>query len=327
MNRLNLFRLFEQRSRRRLRVLMYHRFSEDAHPLRISSAEFERHLKYLKTNARVITIDEAIDGLKGTRPLPDFSTVITIDDGYRDSYEIAYPLLKKYGLPATMYAVSSFLEGKIWLWTDKTRFILEQTTLDRYETFIVGKKISARLSDHASRLNAAAALNDTLKRMRNDDKEKALEKIANDLSVAVPERPPAEYSGFSSREASEMAENGITIGSHTVSHPLMDKINASEQEKEAIDSRRRLEELIGRDVWHFCYPNGSFDRGARTAVEKAGYRSAVSSDFGQCMPGDEIDILRRIPAEADTLAFLQNFTGLEEFKRSIRSRYRTRSAL
>ena len=326
MNQLKVLRLFETRMKRRLRVLMYHRFSVEQHPHRISAPELERQLKYLKRYARVISIDEAIDGLTGRIRLPDFPTVITIDDGYRDSYEIAYPILKKLGLPATLYAVSSLLEGKAWLWTDKARYITEHTNFDLVETSIGRRHFSIPLSDSRSRLHAASILNEALKQMSNDDKETALEKLADDLAVQLPETPPAEYSGFTAAEAAEMGANGITIGSHTVSHPLMNRITAREQETEAKESKRRLAELTGLEISHFCYPNGSFDDGARLAVRNAGYRSAVSSDFGYCRREDDLDLLPRIPAEDDMLAFLQNFTGLEGVKRSTRRLLRGGSA-
>lgn len=326
MNQLKVLRLFETRMKRRLRVLMYHRFSMEKHPHRVSAAEFERQLKYLKRYARVISIDEAIDGLTGKIHLPDFSTVITIDDGYRDSYEIAFPILRKLGLPATMYAVSSFMEGRAWLWTDKARYVTEHTSADSVETSVGSRLFSIPLSDPGSRLDAASMLNEALKQMSNDDKEIALEKLADDLGVHLPETPPAEYSGFNAAEAAEMGTNGITIGSHTISHPLMNRITAREQESEAKESRRRLAELTGLEISHFCYPNGSFDDGARLAVRNAGYRSAVSSDFGYCRREDDLDLLPRIPAEDDMLAFLQNYTGLEGVKRSTRRLLRGGSA-
>ncbi|MCX7697854.1 MAG: polysaccharide deacetylase family protein, partial [Candidatus Goldbacteria bacterium] len=104
-----------------INVLCYHKFynvdevidGKKKDLFSISSEIFEEHLKFLKENGyNVISMKEYLSFLDGVGSIPDNSVIITIDDGYKSVYDIAFPLLKKYGYPATIYIYSVFFGGK-----------------------------------------------------------------------------------------------------------------------------------------------------------------------------------------------------------------------
>jgi len=91
-------------------VLCYHRFGTKASKLTVTPAAFAAQMDYLAQNGyHVIPLSHLPDFLDGKEPLPRKSVIVTIDDGYRASYEIAYPILRKHGFPATVFLYSDFV--------------------------------------------------------------------------------------------------------------------------------------------------------------------------------------------------------------------------
>lgn len=91
-------------------ILCYHRFGNTRSKLVVSGADFEAQMAYLAHNGyRVVRLQELVGFLQGRSPLPRKSVVLSIDDGYRSSYQIAFPILKKYGFPATVFLYTDFV--------------------------------------------------------------------------------------------------------------------------------------------------------------------------------------------------------------------------
>lgn len=317
--RLGVMRAFELFERSRVRILMYHRFTTGTHPHRISAGAFEAQLRYLAARANVISLETAVNALKGGDRSPPFPVVITIDDGYRDAYEVAFPLLSKYKLPATVYAVTGLVDRQCWLWTDVARYLLRTSKKERVEAEIGGKAYQLFPGDGVGSLETAGKINDRLKEMPDNEKDAALRSLADVLDVTMPEAPVEEYAGITPDQAREMDRSGVRVESHTSSHPLMTRIGPERMYREAVRSKARLEEILEREVNHFCYPNGAYHRAAAEAAERAGYHSAVTTDFGSCRTGDDPFALKRLSAEPDMGLFLQNLSGFETFKRRLRS--------
>jgi len=103
-------------------ILCYHQFTRGRikNRMQVSSAAFEAQMRYLKDNAyRVITLGELEGFLAGIRPIPKRAVVVTIDDGYRSTYDIAYPILRRLGLRATVFVYTDFVGGGLSLTWDQ----------------------------------------------------------------------------------------------------------------------------------------------------------------------------------------------------------------
>jgi peptidoglycan/xylan/chitin deacetylase (PgdA/CDA1 family) len=312
------FAPFHWAMREKLLILTYHRFSLDEETGKISAREFENHLSYLKQNNRILPLAETIEHLKRGKTLPPHATVITIDDGYRDAFEIAFPILQKYELPAALYAVTDFIEGKIWLWTDLMRYVLLNTKSERVEiSFGETDKIETVLHDKTKRLETANRINSRLKKMPNAEKEKMIEKIARDLAVEIPAAPTAEFAALNVREAREMDAGFVKIESHTMTHPILPNVERAALDFEMRGSKKRLEEILDREIKHFCYPNGSFDEAARQAAIDAGYESATTTDYGFNSLQSDRFLLHRIDAQSAIESFAQSVSGFEAVKQKL----------
>jgi peptidoglycan/xylan/chitin deacetylase (PgdA/CDA1 family) len=318
MYNLGAFAPFRLANREKVLILTYHRFSREKNAHTISSAEFAAQLEYLNKNNRVLSLSDTIDCLENGKSLPPNTTVITIDDGYSDAYEIAFPVLKKFKMPATLYVVTDFLDEKCWLWTDLMRYVLLKTESDSVKIEFEGEdKIESELGGETQRLETASRINSRLKKMPNEQKEAKIKEIAESLNVEIPPLPTEEFSPVSWQQAREMDAENVKIESHTATHPILTNICKKQLDFELKTSKMRLEEILDREVGHFCYPNGSFNENAQKAVEKAGYKSAVTTDYGFNEKHSNRFLLKRIDAQSNIANFAQSVSGFEAIKQKI----------
>lgn len=315
------FAPFRWANRGSLCVLMYHRFSRNEEGDKISADEFTAHLDYLSRHANVLSLSETIETLKNGDSLPPNAVVITIDDGYADSFDIAFPLLRKFQIPATVYAVTNFLDGKCWLWTDLMRFVLSETTLENVRIEFAGDdKIEAKLNGKQSRLQTASRINTRLKKMSNESKDSKIEEIAHILKVEIPATPTGDFAAVSWEQAREMDAGSVQIESHTVTHPILTNIAQNELDDELRESKKRLETKLNKEVKHFCYPNGNLNETVRKSVENAGYESAVTTAYGFVETGASRFLLNRIDAPPKIESFAQSASGFDVLRSRLKSR-------
>lgn len=299
---------------------MYHRFSEGENSFAISRNVFREHLKYLTKRYSIIPLSEVVDYLKKNKSLPDNVAALTIDDGYVDAYEIAFPVLKEYGVPATIFVVTDFLDKKDWVWTDKMRYVMSRIGEKEINLQVGDKRLLMNLNGSDSRFKSAARINDILKRMNEDDKNKNLNQIASSFEIEIPDLPTKEFAPVSWQHAREMDKNNVAVESHTVTHPILTNVDDAQLQTELTESRVRLKAELERDANIFCYPNGNYDARVRGAVEQAGYASAVTTVEGFNEKGVDPFSLKRFSAEFDIEHFAQTTSGFELWKNNLRAR-------
>ncbi|MGH9934634.1 MAG: polysaccharide deacetylase family protein, partial [Blastocatellia bacterium] len=204
-------------SRRRALILTYHRFSASENDDGGTSARaFAEQLEYLKAHYNVVPLSRLVERIIASEPLPHGLAAITIDDGYRDSYEVAYPLLRRYGLTASLFVVTGFADRRAWIWTDKARFLVQQAARSQLTTKIGESELRLELNGEGSRRGASDRINSIIKRLPDELKEEAIERLSRELGVTMPRTPPEEYGCVTWDQAREMDANGVEIGSHTL---------------------------------------------------------------------------------------------------------------
>jgi len=164
-------------------ILTYHRFSECDGGLATSARAFRKQLDYLTGHYSIIPLAKILELLTNGLDLPPSPVAITIDDGHRDAYEIAFPILARYHAPATMFVVTDFIDRKSWLWTDKLPFLTTRTRASEFEMVIDGLRLRFELSNRASRLEAASRINAVLKSLRDERKDVNIVKVASSMRV------------------------------------------------------------------------------------------------------------------------------------------------
>ena len=318
--RAGAFAPFRAANRGRVLILTYHRFSREADPLATPASAFDAHLRYLKTHYTLVPLSRVAAHYAGREELPPRAACVTIDDGFADAYEVALPLLRRHGAPATLFVITDFLDGRAWMWTDKLRHVALSTKSERLAAELGGRAFDLKLAGRASRLAAAGRLNSELKRLAGDARDETIRRVAAAHGVALPPRPPAEFGPVTWEQARELDAAGVALGSHTVSHPILTNADDAQLAAELRDSRTRLEAELGRPVPLFCYPNGSFDERVRRETERAGYTCAVTTRPGLNERRADPFTLRRVPAEHDLPHFVQSTSGFEQLKNRLRRR-------
>ncbi len=309
------FAPFHLLTRGKFLILTYHRFSRENDPLKISSEEFAAHLAYLKKYNRVLPLTKIIDALETGKTLPTNAAAITIDDGYADAFDIAFPLLKKFDLPATLFVVTDWIDEKCWLWTDLMRYILAETELTNLKIeFKDGEIFETVLSDKQQRLTTASRVNARLKKLPDEAKDAKIKEIAENLNVKIPALPTVDFAPVNWEQAREMDANNLSVESHTVTHPILTNIDQARLDFELQTSKKRLELILGRRIEHFCYPNGSLDARVRKSVENAGYKSAVTTAYGFNRKDANRFLLNRIDASSAIENFAQSACGFEAMR-------------
>lgn len=295
--------------RRVPRIVMYHRLQERPGGLFPCVDLFEEQVRHLSGCYRVLSLGQLHESLvSGT--VPDNAVVLTIDDGYEDSYRLAFPVLQKYGVPATLYVTTDFLDGRMWFWWDAVTFILNRTPRTALTFAAGGVNRTFKLEQEHERRAAWSAIGTVCLTLCVAERERLLAALADDLHVSVPEAPPPEFRAITSQQVREMAANGIEIGSHTCSHLRLSLASEAELAHEVVDSKRRLEHLLGTPVRSFCYPFGrqeDLNDTVRRAVVDAGYRTAVVA-YHDSRVTDDLFALRRLGADSE----------MKEFRRIVR---------
>ncbi len=111
-------------------ILLYHRISpaEDTYHRPLDPVSFREQIKYIADNFKILGLEQLAGMIRSGRSLPEKAAVITIDDGYRDSYDYAYPILQEYEVPATVFVVTGNLDNRELFWWDRVEYILKHTT-------------------------------------------------------------------------------------------------------------------------------------------------------------------------------------------------------
>lgn len=312
------FAPFRAANRGRVLLLTYHRFSRGREGNATPADDFDAHLRYLKARYTLVPLSRVAAHYAGRAELPPRAACVTIDDGFADAYDVALPVLKRHGVPATLFVITDFLDGRAWMWTDKLRHVALETESPRLAADVAGRAFDLRLDGRASRLAAASRLNSELKKLPARARDAEIERVAGAHGVALPPSPPAAFAPVTWGQARELDASGVELGSHTVTHPILTHASDEELRRELRDSRARLEEELGRAVDLFCYPNGSYDERVRRETERAGYACAVTTRPGLNERRADPLALRRLPAEDDLPHFVQSTSGFEQLKNRLR---------
>ena len=285
------------RHRREFGVVMFHSFSER------DQANVEAICAHIARHFEPVSLSAILDALDGRKAFPNNAITITVDDGYRNFFLYGHSIFRRNRIPATLYAVAGFSGGQMWLWPDQIEFGLRHTPHSSIRAPLGdGEPLELTLRTPEEKADSIFRLTETLKEVSNDRRLTFLGEFGSLCGVDIPPHPPRGYEAMNWDELRAVASDGVEIGCHTETHPILSRLsNRLELETEIRGAREHMKEHLGFDVRHFCYPNGrAMDVGeaAIRCVREAGFASAVSCTWGlNTMAADRFQI-RRIPFDS-----------------------------
>lgn len=263
---------------RGLLILTYHRVLAADDPLRpgeMTQRAFDRHAAVLRRWFNVLPL---VTGWRRTLDgtLPPRAVAITFDDGYADNAELALPILTRHGLTATFFVATGFLDGGR-MWNDT---IIE--TLRRARAPLDLRDLDGGLLDNDSMADKARAVPAVIRAWKHLPPQERQRRVAALVERARLE-PPNDLM-MRSEQVRQLAQAGMELGAHTVTHPILRSISDAEAADEMARSRATLAAISAAPVRTFAYPNGRLgdDYDARHAdiARRTGFDLAVSTNAG-----------------------------------------------
>jgi peptidoglycan/xylan/chitin deacetylase (PgdA/CDA1 family) len=265
--------------RRGLSTLIYHRVLSEPDPLfpgELDRAGFARQIALIKSCCNVLPLLDAVHHLRaGT--LPPRAACITFDDGYADNADVALPVLQHYGVPATFFVASGFLDGGC-MWNDAIIDLVRQARGAVIDARPLGLDVHP-VATIAERRAAIAALIGRLKYLPMAERQAQVARLA-----AIAGGAPAPDLMMTSDQVRQLRAAGMQIGAHTVNHPILARLPSAQARAEIADGKRALEDITGATVKLFAYPNGKpgedYLAEHVTMARELGFDGAVSTAWG-----------------------------------------------
>ena len=299
-------------------VIGYHRVVEDFQAsaansipsMLVSRQMLERHLDWLGRRFRFVSLDELGARLDGSDSSDDPIAAITFDDGYRDLYEHAFPLLQKKGIPAAVFVVTDLVSTTGVQEHDKLYLLLARRVADRSAKpgglagLLLRIEISVPGMDVKSPYRATRTL---LEALTQESIRRVIAALESEVSISDETFKP--FYSLTWDMLDRMQRAGVTIGSHTRTHIVMTNESGERVANEVTGSREEIERRLGTGVRHFAYPSGMFDTASVNAVADAGYRFGYTVCSHRDTGHPRLTVPRTFLWENSSLDFRGAFSG------------------
>jgi peptidoglycan/xylan/chitin deacetylase (PgdA/CDA1 family) len=334
---LGIHRLMRFLNRRRVIVLAYHGFTDQPpgggmqnnQGKHVHVDAFRATMAYVRRHYHAMSLENLVAAYQSGAPIPDYSVVVTIDDGFESNYRLAFPVLEDLQVPATIFVATEFVDEQRLLWSDRIECALDMTKASAVSLAIAGQRVSYDVSTRDGKAACDSDLRTRLKRVPQEDRDAIVEAFERQLGVVPPPASdlPAIYRPLSWSQIREMRQSGlVAIGSHTVSHYIVTRCAPERAQDEFRRSRQLIEERVGAPCRLFCYPNGQigcFDDRTRAWLQEAGYVCGVTTVFGMNDEKADVFELKRLytHGRADQTRVIMTLAGviglLDRVKRAL----------
>lgn len=263
------------------RILLYHGVTdrknfpgiENYRQKHIPVEEFDWQLRFLKNHFRIVPLDNLIGKLSLSGRKARGMAAITFDDGYRNIFRVAWPLLQKYNLPFTIFFSTDFVDKKEPLWVDRLEYAINFCKSKELETASRQEKMR---KDDGIRNHAKLIQDEKMRKIIQE----VVENCGADLKNRLLEEP--DYAPLEWQEIRQMLDSGLAkVGCHTKTHAIATRLSLSEFYEEVLRSKRLIEERTASPCFYFAYPNGQpgdFSEQTASVLAGSGFKAAFTTE-------------------------------------------------
>jgi len=314
--------IMSKRQQNNIHILAYHRIVDDLSSNYIFNSEvysstledFDRQMEYVSKNFNVVNFKQLEDSLSNDT-VENNTLVVTFDDGYYDNYSLAMPVLNKYGISATIFLATDYIDSGELFWFDAVAGFINTFEEDLLKlssinlTFDLTKK---------SRTNVFKTIGSILKNSDDSVRVSLMDEIYNKYNYSVIDEDYEKAKPLSWDNVIEMSQNNIEFGAHSKSHCFLSRISSNQLSSEINESKLKIEKMIGIPVNSFCYPAGDTNQKIMDTVKSSNIFFGVGYKHGLNKKTDIIQYnLNREHVELDVSLelFKANLTMPEVFVR------------
>ena len=313
--------------RKRLLVVMYHGVTEKNYSppvwTQLPVSVFEKHIHWLSSHYHPVTLTQVVDALVNGKMLPDRSVLVTFDDGLKNNATVAYPVLKKYQVPAAIFLTVDFIGRDTFFWVDDLWLLIQQAGRQHVDLPLSTQTANSYFK-HGRYWDAYHMEVEYLKRISDEARSDRIDTLHG--YVKYDEMKYKEDFGMLTwSDVVAMEREGLVeFGVHTATHRILSTIPPEQLDKELFGAKKRLEQKLGHQVDTFCYPNGKtgidYLPEHREILETGGYKCAFTTDLGLCnMNKVHAFSIPRVSAGNDPLVhsyfFQLNASGMCEYRK------------
>jgi len=243
---------------------------------------------YLEQGRPIISLDEVSEIVNKRKKLKQPFVCFTFDDGYKDNYELAYPIFKKYNVPFAIYVTTDFIQGKGILWW----YLLEKLLLNN-DLLVLSDGTTYNVETIDEKSACFYEIRSRLSKVMSNNAQTVFEELFKGYLFSMDSM--TKYLIMNEEQVEELASDSIcTIASHGVSHSYLANLSSEQLLYELSNSKLKLEELTGNDIFHFAYPYGQYNDYCLKAVENCGYKTSVLAWGGAVRKFESVYKMNRV---------------------------------
>ncbi len=218
--------------------------------------EFHSQMKIIKNNYSVHSIDDIVTFHNKGETWPNNSVVITFDDGFKNNFEIAAPILDDLKLPAVFYVCSGMIGTDKMFWVDMIEDCINRTNANNIKIRLIEEHFF-NLNSESEKILSINKIKNFCKKSTTNEKNRIIAELINETKVSPTINSYNNYQMMDWKELIALDQNKLfTIGGHTLNHEVM---TAQSLEITKLDVKKTinlLKNYLDHDIIHFSYPEG-----------------------------------------------------------------------